>query len=103
MMRISGDFVYERTVRFPFWDEYRESLKSSLADLKNIGGSEAGAITAGKFLEYFINYPWIHIDIAGPGMLEKSKSYISSGGTGYGVRLLYRFIQSYKSANECSM
>jgi len=90
----SGNNVYERLVRFPFWDEYGELLKSSIADLKNIGGSEAGAVTAGKFLEHFTNYPWIHIDIAGPAILEKNDSYRTAGGSAFGVRLLYDFFKT---------
>ncbi len=90
----SGENVYERTVRFPFWDEYKEMIKSSIADIKNIGGSEAGAITAGKFLEYFTDYPWIHIDIAGPAILNKKSAYRTEGGSAYGVRLLYDFFKN---------
>ena len=93
----SGEDVYERVVRFPFWDEYKEMLKSDIADIKNIGGREAGAVTAGKFLEYFTAYPWIHIDIAGPAMLSKKSSYRTVGGSGYGVRLLYDFLKNYES------
>ncbi len=92
----SGCNVYERVVRFPFWDEYKDMLKSSIADIKNIGGKEAGAITAGKFLEYFTDYPWIHIDIAGPSILSKKNSYRTEGGSGYGVRLLYDFFKNIK-------
>ncbi len=92
----SGNNVYERVVRFPFWDEYKDMLKSSIADIKNIGGKEAGAITAGKFLEYFTDYPWIHIDIAGPSILSKKNSYRTEGGSGYGVRLLYDFFKNIK-------
>ena len=58
--------VYERIAEFPFWEEYADMLKSDIADLKNIGGKLAGAITAGKFLEHFTDYPYIHLDIAGP-------------------------------------
>ena len=76
------------------WDEYREMLKSEIADLKNIGGVEAGAITAGKFLEHFTDYPFIHLDIAGPAFLEKKDSYRGIGGTGYAVRLFFEFIRS---------
>ncbi len=90
----SGEDVYERVVRFPFWDEYKEMLKSDIADIKNIGGSEAGAITAGKFLEYFVNYPWMHIDIAGPAILNKKSAYRTEGGSAYGVRLLYNFFKN---------
>ena len=90
----SGETVYERIVRFPFWDEYNEMLKSGIADLKNIGGSEAGAITAGKFLERFTEYPWIHIDIAGPSILSKKRAYRTEGGSAYGVRLLYEYFKN---------
>ncbi|MBA7573568.1 putative cytosol aminopeptidase [subsurface metagenome] len=64
-LKESGDKVFERIAEFPFWDEYNELLKSDVADLKNIGGRYAGAVTAGKFLEHFTNSPYIHLDIAG--------------------------------------
>jgi leucyl aminopeptidase len=89
-----GSLTHERIVEFPFWDEYKESLKSKIADLKNIGGVEAGAITAGKFLEHFTNYPYIHLDIAAPAFLDKKDGYRGEGGTGVGVRLFYHFIKS---------
>lgn len=88
----SGLNVYERLVKFPFWDEYKEDLKSNIADIKNLGGPEAGAITAGKFLEHFTDYPYIHLDIAGPAFLNKKDSYRGQGGSGTGVRLLFDFI-----------
>lgn len=93
-LQASGENVYERIVEFPFWDEFNESLKSDYADIKNIGGSYAGAITAGKFLEYFTDYPYIHLDIAGPAYLSTKDSYRGKGGTGVGVRLLYDFIKN---------
>ena len=86
--------VFERIARFPFWDDYSEMLKSDIADMKNIGGREAGAITAGKFLERFTDYPYIHLDIAGPAFLDAPSSYRLKGGSGVGVRLLYNFIKS---------
>lgn len=89
----SGNAVWERVVQFPFWDEYNELLKSEVADLKNIGGREGGAITAGKFLEHFTDYPYIHLDIAGPAFIQKSIGYKPAGGTGVGVRLIYHFIR----------
>ncbi len=89
-----GSLTHERIIEFPFWDEYNESLKSKIADLKNIGGAEAGAITAGKFLEHFTDYPYIHLDIAAPAFLDKRGSYRGEGGTGVGVRLFYNFIKS---------
>jgi leucyl aminopeptidase len=88
---LSGDRVYT----FPFWDEWKEELKSDIADLKNIGSPNAGMITAGKFLEHFVKYPFIHIDIAGPAFLETPDSYRGKGATGDGVRLLYNFIKKY--------
>ncbi len=93
----SGSKSYERLVWFPMWKEYGEMIKSDVADLKNLGGPEAGQITAAKFLEHFIDYPWIHLDIAGPAFLEKPSSYRGKGATGVGVRLLYDFIKNYKN------
>jgi len=92
-LKQSGENVYERIAEFPFWKEYEELLKSDIADLKNIGGREAGAITAGKFLEHFTDYPYIHLDIAGPAFVDKKYSYYGTGGTGIGVRLLFDFIK----------
>ncbi|MBN2638374.1 MAG: peptidase M17 [Bacteroidales bacterium] len=93
----AGSTVHERIVEFPFWDEYKDMLKSTIADLKNIGGAEAGAITAGKFLEHFTDYPYIHLDIAAPAFLEKRDGYRGIGGTGVGVRLFYEFMKAKAS------
>jgi leucyl aminopeptidase len=88
-----GDKVYERIAEFPFWEEYGELIKSDVADIKNIGGIDAGMITAGKFLAHFTNYPFIHLDIAGPAFIDKKDSYRSAGGTGFGVRLLIEYLE----------
>ena len=93
-LKSCGYAVHERLVEFPMWDEYGEQVKSDLADLKNLGPPEAGMITAGKFLENFTNYPYIHLDIAGPAFIEKRDSYRGNGGTGFGVRLLFEFIKT---------
>ncbi len=98
-LKISGNEVYERVAEFPFWDEYADLLKSDIADMKNIGPPEAGMITAGKFLEKFTDYPFIHLDIAGVAFAEKRDSYKPAGGTGFGVRLLLDFLQSSVSAD----
>lgn len=90
----SGNRVFERLAPMPFWDDYAELLKSDIADMKNIGGPHAGAITAGKFLERFTDYPWIHLDIAGPSFVEQRDSYRGLGGTGVGVRLLFDFVKN---------
>lgn len=91
----SGKHVYERIVEFPFWEEFEKLLESDIADLKNIGGREAGAITAGKFLEKFTSYPLIHLDIAGSAFLQKTNSYQVKGATAIGVRLLFDFIRNF--------
>jgi leucyl aminopeptidase len=95
-----GFGVYERLVEFPMWDEYGDQIKSDLADLKNLGPAEAGMITAGKFLEKFTSYPYIHLDIAGPAFIEKRDSYRGQGGTGFGVRLLFDFIVNFAKNNK---
>jgi leucyl aminopeptidase len=87
--------MYERLVEFPFWDEYSELLKSDIADQKNLGGPVGGAITAGKFLEKYTDYPYMHFDIAGPAFTTSKDSYRGKGGTGYGVRLLMDFFSQY--------
>jgi leucyl aminopeptidase len=88
-----GYQTYERIAEFPFWDEYYELIKSEVADIKNIGGVDAGMITAGKFLAHFTDYPFIHLDIAGPAFIDKKDSYRTAGGTGMGVRVLYELIK----------
>jgi len=93
-LKQSGNNVYERIVEFPFWEEYDELVKSNIADIKNIGGAYAGAISAGKFLQHFVDYPWIHLDIAGPCFNDSKDSYRGNAGTGVGVRLFVDFIKN---------
>ena len=90
----TGYQVNERVAMLPFWNGYNEMLKSDIADLKNIGGKVAGAITAGKFLENFTDYPFIHLDIAGVAFNKKCDSYRGKGASGVGVRLLYQFLKN---------
>jgi leucyl aminopeptidase len=85
----------ERVVEFPLWEDYASQIRSSIADLKNLGGDEAGAITAGKFLEHFVHFPWLHFDIAGVAFSKTSFYYHGEGGTGIGVRLLTSFLIQY--------
>lgn len=94
-LKESGFRTYERIAEFPFWDEYGELLKSEIADLKNLGPAEAGMITAGKFLEKFTDYPFIHLDIAGVAFAESRDSYRNIGGTATGVRVLFDFLENY--------
>src|SRR6056297_435789 len=95
-LKESGLNTHERIVELPLWEEYGGMIKSEVADIKNAGGKEAGAITAGKFLEHFVDYPWVHLDIAPTAFLEKKDSYRGKGGTGIGIRLLNDFLQNYK-------
>jgi leucyl aminopeptidase len=89
----AGQAVGERLWRLPMGDEYDRDLKSPIADMKNIGGPRAGSITAAQFLQRFIkDVPWAHLDIAGVAWAEKPTALAPAGGTGYGVRLLNRFI-----------
>jgi leucyl aminopeptidase len=90
----AGKKVGERLWRFPMGEEYDRELKSLIADMKNIGGPRAGSITAAQFLQRFINkdVPWAHLDIAGVVWNEKGTPLAAPGATGYGVRLLNRFI-----------
>lgn len=94
----SGARQYERLVEFPLWDEYGDMIKSDIADLKNIGGPTGGAITAGKFLQHFTDYPWMHFDIAGVSFATAKRGYMPSGGTAYGVRMLLDFLVHYGKA-----
>ncbi len=96
----AGFRQHERMVRFPLWAEYGELIQSEIADLKNIGGPKAGAITAGKFLEHFTDYPWVHFDIAGTSFANSRKGYIAAGGTGFGLRMILDFFSHYSSTTE---
>jgi len=92
-LKEAGERTYERIAEFPFWEEYEDLIKSNIADIKNLGGAEAGMITAGKFLYKFTDYPFIHLDIAGPAFYDKKDKYHPAGGTGFGVRMLVEFFK----------
>ena len=85
----------EKLWQLPLVKEYREELKSSVADMKNIGGSSGGAITAALILQEFVgDIPWAHLDIAGPAFAERDMAICPKGGTGFGVRTLLKFLSS---------
>ncbi|MFV9503582.1 MAG: leucyl aminopeptidase [Oscillochloridaceae bacterium umkhey_bin13] len=96
-LRVAGDVCGERVWQLPLWDEYRDQIKSEIADMKNIGGRPGGSITAGAFLANFVgDIPFAHLDIAGTAYSDKpSKPYHAPGGTGVGVRLLAEFLRNY--------
>ena len=87
----------ERAHPMPMYEDYGKQIESSVADIKNVGGREAGSITAAKFLEHFVSYPWIHFDIAGPAFLQEGYGYTPRGGSGFGVRLLVELLRAYVS------
>jgi leucyl aminopeptidase len=91
----SGETSGERLWQLPLWDEYGEAMKSDIADMKNAGGPHAGTITAGWFLQQFVDegVPWVHLDIAGTAWEEKGRPYLPKGASGVGVRLLVEFIR----------
>jgi len=90
----SGKTTYERLWRLPFWSDYNEMIKSEIADINNLGPRWGGAITAGKFLENFVDekIPWAHIDLAGPAIKHKSNNYTEKFDTGFGVRLMIEYL-----------
>jgi len=90
----AGSKVHERLAEFPFWEDYDEWIKSDIADIKNVGGPYAGAITAGRFLNHFVDYPFMHFDIAAPAFNKSNDSYRGKNGTGVGVRLLFEFFKN---------
>jgi leucyl aminopeptidase len=94
-LKETGEETYERIIEVPLWEEYAKPLKSAIADLNNLGGREAQSTVAGKFLEHFTGYPWIHLDAAGVSFLFEKESYRPAGGTGFGIRLLFNFLKKF--------
>jgi leucyl aminopeptidase len=92
----AGDAEGERLWRFPMGPAYDKMIDSPIADMKNIGGRFGGSITAAQFLKRFIenDTPWAHLDIAGMVWADKPGATWDKGATGYGVRLLDRFVRN---------
>jgi leucyl aminopeptidase len=88
----------ERFWRLPVEDDYRDLIKSPIADIKNTGGRYGGAITAAMFLKEFVDdTPWIHLDIAGVSWSDDAKPWLAAGPTGTAVRSIIEWIRSYSS------
>lgn len=95
-VRSAGEKSWERVWELPLWEEYQELIKSDVADIKNIGGPAAGAITAACFLSKFTEkYPWVHLDIAGTSWSDKNGAYTQKGASGVGVRLLVQLARDW--------
>jgi len=85
----AGERTGEKMWQMPMAEEYKEQIKSEIADIKNTGNRYGGAITAALFLAEFVgNTPWTHLDIAGPRLSSKDSGYLVKGATGFGVRTL---------------
>jgi len=92
-VRGAGERAGERVWPLPLWDEYRELMKSDIADVKNAGGRPAGSISAGWFLREFVDgFPWAHLDIAGTAYTDREDATRVKGPTGIGVRLFSEFV-----------
>ncbi len=89
----AGDAANERAWELPMWDEYLDAMKGDVTDLRNVGGRKAATVTAGKFLQEFVDYPWVHLDIAGTAWEEKGRPYCPRGATAIGVRLIVEFLK----------
>lgn len=92
----AGEYLWP----LPVQDELRDLLKGKVADLTNSTGRMGGAITAGLFLENFVeNTPWVHMDIAGPAFASSNYSYLPSGATGIPVKTIYQLAKNFKNTN----
>lgn len=95
-LKAAKDSSYEYFWQLPLFEPYREQLKNDISDLRNIGKSHAGCITAGLFLSEFVgkDLPWLHLDIAGPAMSEDKKPHLPKGGTGVSVKSIVEYVLS---------
>jgi leucyl aminopeptidase len=100
-VRAAGERAGERVWPLPLWDEYRDLMKSDIADVKNAGGRPAGSISAGWFLREFVDgFPWAHLDIAGTAYTERDEPTRVKGPTGMGVRLFSEFVLKRSGSGE---
>jgi leucyl aminopeptidase len=92
-VREAGERAGERCWPLPLWDEYRDLVKSDIADVKNSGGRGAGSIAGGWFLREFVEgFPWVHLDIAGTAYVDSESAHQAKGPTAFGVRLFSEFL-----------
>ena len=92
-VRDAGERAGERCWPLPLWDEYRDLVKSEIADVRNSGGRSAGSIAGGWFLKEFVDgFPWVHMDIAGTAYTEGESAIQGKGPTAIGVRLFTEFL-----------
>jgi len=100
-IRAASEATAEKVWEMPLWDEYREQMKSSIADLKNSGGKPAGTIAAAAFLENFVgDWPWAHIDIAYVDLEKGGRPYTPKGASGFGLRLLVELLSGWRKLQK---
>ncbi len=82
------------------WEDHRRFMKSHIADVKQVGGREAGTITAAAFLSHFVgDTPWAHLDIAGVANTDRGEAGQPRGATGFGVRALVQLLRGWKKVS----
>jgi len=98
-IKFSGYETFERVWQLPLWEEFKDNVKSDIADVRNSSGAVAGpgTINGAVFLSNFVEEtPWAHIDIAGVDIIPAEKDYIPKGGTAFGLRLILNMIENWK-------
>jgi leucyl aminopeptidase len=98
-VQAAADTAGEKVWELPMWDEYKDQIKSEVADMKNTGGRGAGSITAAMLLREFVgDTPWVHLDIAGVDNYDREKGVIVKGASGIPVRTLIHWALGYDEA-----
>ena len=93
-LREAGAQAGEKLWPLPLYEEYKDKIKSEVADMKNTGGRQGGVGSSAIFLKEFTSYPWAHLDIAPMALSSTSGPYTPKGGTGFGVRTLVEFLRA---------
>jgi leucyl aminopeptidase len=94
-LRAAGELAGEKLWPLPLYEEYREKIKSTVADIRNSGGRMGGVGTSAAFLREFTSYPWAHLDIAGVALRENPNGFTAKGATGFAVRTLAEFARAW--------
>lgn len=97
-LREAGAQAGEKLWPLPLYEEYKDKIKSEVADIKNTGGRQGGVGSSAIFLHEFTSYPWAHLDIAPMALSSTSGPYTPKGGTGFGVRTLVEFLRARVSS-----
>jgi leucyl aminopeptidase len=93
-VREAGHRAGEKLWPLPLYEEYKDKIKSEVADMKNSGGRTGGVGTSAILLKEFVSYPWAHLDIAPMEAIQEAGPYQPKGATGFGVRTLVEFLRA---------